>query len=162
MKHLACTMWRHNVRVGKSISMVTLMRNCVSDVTRALTAVVVGFTVSVAMAQGAGAHRVKAMLVSQESSLHTSVSNRDVYLLRVMPRSGVGFDATAVDSYPGYAEALPLHGLSKGVIISVKLIRTPYCDLPASEDGQRASTRCFAIERDTVRAPKNAADLWWK
>jgi hypothetical protein len=67
------------------------------------------------------------------------------------------------DSYPGYAEALPLHGLSKGVTFSVKLSRTPYCDLPASEDGQRPSIRCFAIERDSIRAPTNVVrDLWWK
>jgi hypothetical protein len=74
------------------------------------------------MAQSTESHRVKATLVSQD---HTNVSNRDVYLLRVIPRSGGAFDATAVDTYPAYLEALPLHGLSKNVTLSVRLIRAP-------------------------------------
>jgi hypothetical protein len=107
------------------------MRNLLSDVTRVLAFVAAGFIAIAAMAQDSRSHRVKARLVSQESSLHTSVSNRDVYLMRVMPGSGAAFDATVVDSYPAYAEALPLHGLSKDITVSVKLIRPPYCDLSA-------------------------------
>jgi hypothetical protein len=40
------------------------------------------------MAEGEAAHRVNAVLLSEESSLHTSVSNRDVYRLRVTPPHG--------------------------------------------------------------------------
>jgi hypothetical protein len=49
--------------------------------------------INMAIAQDRGPHRVKAVLVSQESSLHTSVSNQNVYLLRIVPRSGAAFDA---------------------------------------------------------------------
>jgi hypothetical protein len=31
-----------------------------------------------------------------------------------MPQHAAAFDAIAFDSYPGYAEALPLYGLAKG------------------------------------------------
>lgn len=124
------------------------MRNLLSDVIRALAVVGAGCTINVAMAQSTESHRVKATLVSQESSLHTSVSNRDVYILRVIPRSGVAFDATVVDIYPAYAQALPLHGLSRNMTFSVKLIRTPYCDLTTSDDGQGVPIPLF---RDQAR-----------
>jgi hypothetical protein len=141
--------------------MVATMRNLMSDVTRVVACVVAGFMVSVAMAQDAGSHRVKASLVSQESSLHTSVSNQDVYLLHVIPHSGVAFNAVAMDSYPSYARALPLGRFDKTVAFSVKLIRTPDCDRAPEQSSP--SIRCFAIDRRSLKLPKDAAtDLWWK
>jgi hypothetical protein len=119
-----------------------------------------GCIVSVAMAHGAESHRVKAVFVAQESSLHTSLNNRDVYLLRVKPQHGAIFEAIAIDNYPGYADALPLHSLADGAHFSVKLERTPYCDQVA-RDGQ-AAMRCFTIERGSWKGPKKAADEWWK
>lgn len=109
------------------------------------------------------AHTVRAMLVSQESSLRTSVSNRDVYRLRIMPRKGPAFEAVAIDSYPSYAEALPLRGLVKNTSFSITLVRTPYCDQTPNEDGNGTAVRCFAIVRGSWRAPRNAAvDMWWR
>lgn len=122
--------------------------------------IAVGFTIGRAMAQSTGSHRVNAVLVAQESSLHTSLSNRDVYLLRVMPHHSEAFDAIAIDNYPGYADALPLHDFSKDARFSVKLIRTPYCD-QAGGEGQ-AVLRCFTIERASWKGPKSAANQWWK
>jgi hypothetical protein len=125
--------------------------------------VAAAITATGAFSQGEVSHRVRAILMSQESSLHTSVSNRDVYLLRVTPRSGAAFDAIVIDSYPEYAEALPLGRLTKNVTFSVKLIRTPYCDRPDSGDGQEFAIRCFTIEHGSLKMPKSAAsDLWWK
>jgi hypothetical protein len=109
------------------------------------------------------AHTVKAVLVDQESSLHTSVSNRDVYRLRIMPRKGAAFEAVAIDSYPSYAEALPLRGLVKNTSFPITLVRTPYCDQTPNEDGNGTAVRCFAIVRGGWKVPENAAaDPWWK
>lgn len=80
------------------------------------------------------------------------------YRLRVTPRHGAAFDAIVIDSYPGYAEALPLHDIANDTRFSVKLIRTPYCD---QGEGQEA-VRCFAIERRSWKGPKSGADQWWK
>jgi hypothetical protein len=119
--------------------------------------------ITILAAKGEAAHTVKAVVVDQESSLHTSVSNRDVYRLQLMPREGAAFEAIAIDSYPSYAEALPLRDLQKDASFSIKLIRTPYCDQTSSHDGDRTAVRCFAIVRDGWKAPRNAAsDLWWK
>jgi hypothetical protein len=109
------------------------------------------------------AHTVRAVLVDQESSLHTSTSNRDVYRLRIMPRKGAAFEAVAIDSYPSYAEALPLRALVKDASFSIKLLRTPYCDRTPRQDGDGTTVRCFAIVRGGWKAPKDAAvDLWWR
>jgi hypothetical protein len=137
------------------------MRNHVSDATRGLAFVIAGFMASVAMGQDTGSHRVKAILLSQESSLHTSVSNQDVYLLHIIPPNGAAFDAIAMDNYPSYAEALPLGWLNKTVAFSVKLIRTRDCDRVPEQS--ESSIRCFAIDRGSLKLPRDAAtDLWWK
>jgi len=113
------------------------------------------------VAQGEAAHRVKAALVAEESSLHTSVNNRDVYRLRVTPHHGAAFDAIVIDNYPGYAEALPLHGMPKDTHFSVKLIRTPYCDQVGNDE--QGTLRCFAIERGSWKGQRAAeTDQWWK
>jgi hypothetical protein len=144
---------------SEGLDMLTMSKG----VLRSICFVAAAITATAVVSQGEVSHRVRAVLMSRESSLHTSVSNRDVYLLRVMPRSGAAFDAIAVDSYPGYAEALPLHRLTKDVTFSLKLVRTPYCDRPVSDDGQETSVRCFTVERDSLKMPKNAtSDFWWK
>jgi hypothetical protein len=143
--------------------MVITMQNTMSNVRRVLACAAAGFFASVAVAQGTASHRVRVVLVSKQSSLHTSLSNRDVYLLHVTPQRGAAFDAIALDNYPSYAEALPLQGFNKDVAFSLKLIRTPECDRAPEKDEQGPSIRCFAIERGSLRLPKNAAaDLWWK
>jgi hypothetical protein len=113
--------------------------------------------------QGEATHRVNVVLLEEDSSLHTSVSNRDVYLLRVTPRKGTAFDAIAVDSYPPYAGALPAHLLNKGGTFSIKLMRAPYCDRASGGDGEGHAVRCFTIDHGSWKMPKNAeSDLWWK
>lgn len=130
---------------------------------QALCFVAAAMTTTGASSQGEASHRVRATLTNRESSLHTSMGNRDVYLLRIMPRSGAPFDAIAVDNYPGYGEALPLRRLTKDVTFSVKLIRTPYCDRSVSSDGQELAIRCFMIDHSSLKMPKNAAsDPWWR
>jgi hypothetical protein len=105
-------------------------------------------------------HRVNASFLAERSSVHTSVANRDAYLLRVTLRSGRAFDALAIDSYPGYADALPLHNMTKDAHFSVVLIRTPYCDRP---DNEGEVVRCFAIDRKSLKVRRgSAADQWWK
>lgn len=105
-------------------------------------------------------HQVKVVLLRKESSLHTTISNRDVYLLRVIPQKGAAFDAVAIDSYPGYAKALPVQNLGD-VTFSMRLIRTPDCDRPSGYDAQK-SIRCFRIDRTGWHTPKSAIEEWWK
>jgi hypothetical protein len=125
--------------------------------------VAAAITATAIVSQGEVSHRVTATLINRESSLHTSVGNRDVYLLRVTPRSGAAFDAVAVDSYAEYAETLPLCRLTKDVTFSIKLIRTPYCDRAIKSEGQELTVRCFMIDHGSLKIPKNAAsDPWWK
>jgi hypothetical protein len=123
---------------------------------------VAAITATAALCQGEISHRVRAILMNPESSLHTSVGNRDVYILRVTPRKGSAFDAIAVDNYPGYAEALPLRRLTKDVTFSLKLVRTPYCDRPPAANVQDPDMRCFAIDHGSLKIPKSATDQWWK
>jgi hypothetical protein len=101
------------------------------------------------------AHRVHASILSRESSLHTSLSNRDVYLLRVSPRQGPAFDAIAVDSYPGYATALPIGLLHPGAVVSIRLIRNPDCDRSAGAN-DADTLRCFTIEHGSWKLPKRS------
>jgi hypothetical protein len=118
-------------------------------------------TAMATIANGDSSHRISAVLVAKESSLHTSVANRDAYLLRILPRRGAAFDAIAIDSYPGYADALPLRDMPKDVRFSVKLLRTPYCD--RSEDEGQKVLRCFAIERKSLKIRHTGAtDQWWR
>jgi hypothetical protein len=138
------------------------MRTLFGEGTRAMSLLIAAIMATAAIGHGeVSSHRVKAVLVNQESSLHTSVSNRDVYMLRVVPRSGRAFSALAIDNYPSYAEAMPLHGAPKDTTFSVKLIRTPYCDRTTSDAG--SSIPCFEIERNSWRPLSRATtDAWWK
>lgn len=104
------------------------------------------------------AHRVKAKLIRRESAIHTSISNRDEYLLRVIPHRGVAFSAIAIDSYPGYAEPLPIDLFANDLLFSISLVRTPYCDRPAREDPQEV-IRCFAIDRRGLESTQTECGL---
>jgi hypothetical protein len=112
-------------------------------------------------------HRVKVSIVRLESSLHTSVGNRDAYLIRVTPKSGRTFAARMVDEYPSYADTLPGSSVGERASFSVALRRTPYCDdaperMGASVAGDQ-SVPCFAVIHGSWRAPKlQAKDEWWK
>lgn len=97
---------------------------------------------STAIAQD-GSHRVRVTMIAQKSSLHTSVNNRDVYLLRVTPRNGDPFDALVVDNYPSFAGSLPDYLGREGVEFSVALRRVPYCDRNGNNEAHL--TRCFEI-----------------
>lgn len=106
-------------------------------------------------------HRVRATMIERESSLHTSVDNRDVYRVRVAPQRGRPFDALVVDNFPSYAEALPDYLQREGATFSIELRRTPYCDQSGVDEGKL--TRCFSVTHGSWR-PSNGAhpDAWWK
>lgn len=108
------------------------------------------------------AHRVNVTILRCESSIRTSVGNRDAYVVRVRPKSGREFEARIVDEYPGYSNP-SLISLDKDVAsASVALRRAPYCDSEPS--GQRGAhqIRCFAVVHGSWRIPKSREDQWWK
>jgi hypothetical protein len=112
-------------------------------------------------------HRVKVSIVRLESSLHTSISNQDVYLVQITPKSGRTFAARMVDEYPSYADTLPVSSVSERASVSVALRRTPYCDDAPGRMGASVasdqSVPCFAVIHGSWRAPKlQAKDEWWK
>ena len=112
-------------------------------------------------------HQVKVSIVRYESAIHTSISNQDIYLIHVTPKSGKAFAAKMIDEYPSYADRFPFDSVSDGTTFSVALRRTPYCD-NASENGGVAaardqSLRCFAVIHGSWRIPaRHARDEWWK
>ena len=135
----------------------------IKTMAQSICLVVAALTVTADVSHGEISHRVRASLTNRESSVRTTLGNRDVYLLHVTPRRGTAFDAIAVDSYPEYAEALPLRRLGRDTAFSVKLIRTPYCDRPIAGDGPESVVRCFTIEHGSLKMPKNmASESWWK
>lgn len=111
-------------------------------------------------------HRVKVTIVRRESSIHTSISNQDVYIIQVLQRGGSTFVARMIDEYPSYAERLPSTSLKEGELFSIAMRRTPYCDQRSNDDAdERAdpSVRCFSMVHGSWRIPKDRAkDEWWK
>jgi hypothetical protein len=110
-------------------------------------------------------HRVHATILRRESSLHTSLSNQDVYLIQVVPKSGKAFTARMIDEYPSYANALPDSALREGGKLSVALQRAPYCDgVPsqANAEGADSSVRCFAVVHGSWKFKGLVRDEWWK
>jgi hypothetical protein len=109
-------------------------------------------------------NRVHATVLGRESSVHTSVSNQDVYLIQVVPKSGKAFLAKMIDEYPPYADALPDAILSEGGKLSVALRRAPYCDqpLPVNTTGTDSSVRCFAVVHGSWKVKSLVRDEWWK
>lgn len=112
------------------------------------------------MAQEEAPHRVKVVLVSEKSSVHSSMSNLDVYLLHVSPRKGSAFDAIAVDSYPGYAAALPMRRLRPSSTSQSSSCAVPYCDQPTDT----SMLRCITMEHGSWALPKGASpeETWWE
>jgi len=117
------------------------------------------------LASSENPHRVHATVLSRESSLHTSLTNRDVYLIHVIPKSGKAFTALMMDEYPSYASALPDSALREGGKLSVALQRAPYCDqVPgeANAAGVGSSVRCFALVHGSWKLKGLVRDEWWK
>ncbi len=107
------------------------------------------------------AHRVKVTIVRQESSVHTSLENRDAYLVRVIPKSGKAFFARIVDQYPADSDRPQLSLVIDQARISAALRRTPYCDGVDEETG--GLLRCFQVVHGSWRLPKASAEgQWWK
>jgi hypothetical protein len=106
-------------------------------------------------------HRVDVTVLSVESSIHTSLTNRNAYLVRVKPKRGKAFVAKVVDEYPGYMDSSPISPENGEAEMSVMLRRTPYCD-----DGVGPETdalRCFEVVHKSWRShAHDAAADWWK
>jgi hypothetical protein len=108
------------------------------------------------------AHRVNVTILRCESSIRTSVSNRDAYVVRVRPKSGREFEARIVDEYPGYSEPSPISFDKHIESASVALRRAPYCDSEASGQSRNDQIRCFEVVHGSWRIPKSRGDQWWK
>lgn len=115
---------------------------------------------------GADAHRVHAVVVSRESSVRTTITNQDIYLLQVAPRRGEAFTALAIDEYPYYGQPLPGALVSTARPVSLRLRRTPYCDrvMAKSNAGSEAALPCFTIEHDSWKVGRGIPleETWWK
>jgi hypothetical protein len=117
------------------------------------------------LAASESSHRVHATILRRESSLHTSLSNQDVYLIQVIPKSGKVFTARMIDEYPSYANALPDSVLREGGSLSVALRRAPYCDEApgqATSVDADSSVRCFAVVHGSWKFKGLVRDEWWK
>ena len=114
---------------------------------------------STAMAQE-GSHRVKATMIARESSLHTSVNNRDVYLLRVTPRHGEPFDALVVDNYRVAQQAR----LTRRVITGYFASRLPNDKAGVGEaalDFIRTILGCRLVSATAATTVQEALDRSW-
>jgi hypothetical protein len=103
-------------------------------------------------------HRVNVTLLKQESSVHTSLANRDSYIVRIRPKTGKMFEARIVDEYPGDLPAPALLPARDDINYSVSLRRAPYCD--SVTDG--SEIKCFEADHNSWRSPKTIEDQWWK
>lgn len=111
---------------------------------------------------GEKAHRVRVVIIKQESTVHTSVGNRDAYVVRVEPKSGNQFVARIVDRYPGYSDTALIPAVENDSHFSVALRRAPYCDSGQIETDKTDQMRCFEVVHGSWRLPKQAEDQWWK
>ena len=106
-------------------------------------------------------HRVNVTVLRVESSLHTSLTNRNAYLVRVRPKHGEAFVAKAVDEYPGYMDSSPISLGNGEAEMSVALRRAPYCD--GGVGGESETLRCFEVVHKSWRSHgHDAAADWWK
>jgi hypothetical protein len=115
----------------------------------------VGVMTMIPCAQAQSEHRVEAVIEARDASLRTSITNQDIYLLRIKPKIGPEFEALGVDNYPSSGEPLPLAFVTQATPISIRLRRTPYCDgsSATSEAGAAVPVHCFAIAHGSWRAP---------
>jgi len=105
-------------------------------------------------------HRVMITVVHRESAIHSSVANRDSYLIQIKPKQGKAFTARMIDEYPPYEETLPIASVNDGSVFSVALRRASYCDDRETSD---PSMRCFAVVHGSWKVPKGQLrDEWWK
>lgn len=107
-------------------------------------------------------HRVTVTVLRHESSIRTSVGNRDAYVVRVQPKGGVSFVARIVDRYPGYSDTALIPAAENDSHLSVALRRAPYCDSGQIETDSTDQMRCFEVVHGSWRLPKQAEDQWWK
>lgn len=134
--------------------------NRVYSCTLLVMAIVASHVTSVASENG---HRVHVTIIRCESSIHTSVSNRDAYIVRVQPKSGKQFVARIVDQYPGYSDAPLISHTKDDVLLSISLQRAPYCDSAMNPADSLESMKCFEVVHGSWRLPKSAnEDQWWK
>jgi len=96
-------------------------------------------------------HRVTVAIVRLESSVHSSVANRDSYLIQVTPKSGRVFTARMIDEYPAYEQTLPFASIGDGAAFSVALRRASYCD---DLENAGSSIRCFAVVHGSWKTPR--------
>jgi hypothetical protein len=114
-------------------------------------------------AENSAAHRVKVTIIHREASIHTSISNRDAYLVRIMPKSGRAFVARIVDQYPAYSDAPGFSPTRDEISISVALRRAPYCDEGGNDDDGERMVQCFEVVHESWRFPKAAIEeQWWR
>jgi hypothetical protein len=107
-------------------------------------------------------HRVHVTVLRRTSSIHTSVSNRDEYLVRVTTKRGNAFVAKIIDEYPGYVDAAPFFSMSDTPPFSATLKRATYCDGGVGEGGGDEPVRCFAIVHGSWHFPVTPGEQWWK
>jgi hypothetical protein len=109
-------------------------------------------------------HRIKVVVVQRQSSIHSSTGNLDIYLVRLVPKSGRAFVAKMIDEYPSYAATLPESSAVEGATFSAALRRTPYCDSKSSAGGADQSVRCFAVVHGSwkLSKPVRMEEMWWK
>ena len=124
-------------------------------------------------AETSGGHRVQATLLETGTSVRTSLSNHDSYLLRVSPHHGQPFLARVTDDFPSYAEPLPDSLRQKGATFSIVLRRADFCDKSASTltgavadstmpYGTAEPLQCFTLVHGSWRGDKLPSDEWWK
>jgi hypothetical protein len=83
---------------------------------------------AIGQADSTSAHRVRAVLISSESSVRSSLGNRDSYLIRIVPANGRPFLARMIDNYPSYADTFPRYLQAPGSSFSIELRRAAFCD----------------------------------
>jgi hypothetical protein len=108
------------------------------------------------------AHRVHVRILQHESSIRTSVGNRDAYVVRVEPKNGNEFKARIVDEYPGYLDPPVISFDTDDASPSVALRRAPYCDSDVPGQDGTDQIRCFEVVHGSWRTPKSAKEEWWK
>ena len=108
-------------------------------------------------------HRVKISIVRHESSIRTSIGNRDAYLIRIAPKSGKVFIARMVDEYPAYEQTLPFASLNDGALFSVALRPIADCHGETADVTAEAPVRSFLVVHGSWRIRKaQTKDEWWR
>jgi hypothetical protein len=132
-------------------------------------------------------HKVHVLVLARSSSVRTSQSNLDVYLVEIQPKHGNSFYGKVVDDFPAYEGSLTPQPMGTGVPFTVELRRDSFCDLSAdfmgidkhlnaaeliatrSEGGAEARKaepemlRCFSAAHGTWKyeGPRTDGD-WWR